>query len=45
MAGDILNLAAGWRLVVPLDMPEIRNKLLYLQHSVLLLKITNQPSN
>jgi len=42
---DILNLAARWRLVVPLDMPESRNKLLYLQHPVFLLKITNQPSN
>jgi hypothetical protein len=42
---DILNLAARWRLLVPLDIPESRNILLYLQHSALLLKINNQPSN
>jgi len=42
---DILNLAARWRLVVPLDMPESRNKLLYLHHPVFLFEVTNQPSN
>jgi hypothetical protein len=42
---DILSLAARWRLVVPLEMPEIRNKPLYLQHPVFLLKITNHLIN
>jgi hypothetical protein len=42
---DILNLAARWRLVVPLDMPESMNKLLYSQHPVFLLKVINRPSN